>query len=319
MEASSGGEGEPGGGGWPAGSDSSGGAGGGAGGGASSSSDGGAPLGWGGGGGRGGGGARRARRAARREREALGVFGEDSGSEGEGGFGGSRARPAAQRAARGRLKVPVTFRKGPAEGGRPAAPGPGGGSNAVAAALLRQAGRAESSGPPVGAGLGFAPGAVKAGEAAEVLPSEFGQRVLREAEAARKAREERPRPAGGGAGRSRADRRQAAEVEQIGKFEEHTKGIGMKLLQKMGYKKGEGLGKRGQGVAAPVEARLRPKKVGLGLGEPPAPRQARNRPPVPEPPPPPVPAGAMVAEGLRGESGGGRPTPGGAAHGRGRT
>ncbi|KAJ3188284.1 Tuftelin-interacting protein 11 [Gaertneriomyces sp. JEL0708] len=48
-------------------------------------------------------------------------------------------------------------------------------------------------------------------------------------------------------------------------FEAHTKGFGSKMLEKMGFKKGMGLGRDGSGIATPIDVKLRPTKAGLGL------------------------------------------------------
>lgn len=55
-----------------------------------------------------------------------------------------------------------------------------------------------------------------------------------------------------------------ASSSKYGAFEMHTTGFGSKMMAKMGFTEGSGLGKDGQGIAEPIEAIQRPKSLGLG-------------------------------------------------------
>lgn len=50
----------------------------------------------------------------------------------------------------------------------------------------------------------------------------------------------------------------------LGNWEQHTRGIGAKLLLQMGYEPGKGLGKELQGIAQPVQAHLRKGRGAIG-------------------------------------------------------
>lgn len=65
-------------------------------------------------------------------------------------------------------------------------------------------------------------------------------------------------------------------MKEIGNWEKYTKGFGAKMLQKMGWEKGKGLGKEGQGRAIPVEATLRKGKGSIGAHGPES-KEARKR------------------------------------------
>ncbi|CAJ1944748.1 unnamed protein product [Sphenostylis stenocarpa] len=60
-------------------------------------------------------------------------------------------------------------------------------------------------------------------------------------------------------------RKDVTSSANIGSFEEHTTGFGSKMMAKMGYMEGAGLGKNGQGMARPIEVIQRPKSLGLGV------------------------------------------------------
>mmetsp|Transcript_4941 Transcript_4941/g.13804 ORF Transcript_4941/g.13804 Transcript_4941/m.13804 type:complete len:669 (-) Transcript_4941:79-2085(-) len=52
---------------------------------------------------------------------------------------------------------------------------------------------------------------------------------------------------------------------QYGDFERHTTGFGSRMLARMGFTgAGAGLGREGQGITEPLQARMRPRQAGLG-------------------------------------------------------
>ncbi|XP_011033482.1 PREDICTED: uncharacterized protein LOC105131955 [Populus euphratica] len=61
------------------------------------------------------------------------------------------------------------------------------------------------------------------------------------------------------------ENKDATSSSKYGAFEVHTKGFGSKMMEKMGFIQGGGLGKDGQGMAQPIEAIQRPKSLGLGV------------------------------------------------------
>ena len=57
----------------------------------------------------------------------------------------------------------------------------------------------------------------------------------------------------------------SSKNDYVGSFEKHTRGIGSKLMSKMGYE-GNVSGKHAQGIVERIMVEERPKYLGLGYG-----------------------------------------------------
>lgn len=53
--------------------------------------------------------------------------------------------------------------------------------------------------------------------------------------------------------------------EDFAKFTSHGTGFGKRMLEKMGWRMGQGLGEEGAGIINPIETKLRPKGMGMGF------------------------------------------------------
>ncbi|XP_023758291.1 septin and tuftelin-interacting protein 1 homolog 1 [Lactuca sativa] len=129
----------------------------------------------------------------------------------------------------------------------------------------------DDSMPGLGQGLGFNSNNINDDKkevnenTIDFLPTAFGK-MIKEGALQRREKEIEKSRLNKKSTKPGLGKREAKDEGNVGVFEKHTKGIGMKLLEKMGYK-GGGLGKNAQGIVAPIEAKLRPKNMGMGFND----------------------------------------------------
>lgn len=96
------------------------------------------------------------------------------------------------------------------------------------------------------------------------LPSAFGRRIW---ETAKMKRQNASMSKSLKPGKASVEAQDEVPLRNLATFEAHTRGIGSRLLAKMGWKEGQGLGKEGRGISKPLEAKIRPKGMGMGYGD----------------------------------------------------